>query len=217
MYLTITQFNEVVKAIDVDYTKLVADAKRIKEKIDPGKEIKIVTDKGTNLTVNVTLKNAIANDGVYTKPGFGGNIPCGEVYTPPRKKGVDGIVVIDGCSRNVNKSVVLKHPIKLTIEKGKITQIEGKEEAKELEASLQWAEDYAKYPWGIRMIGEFGIGINPNARITESTLISEKTLGTAHVAIGSNYWFGGTIFAIIHLDQVFKKPKIWIDGERLVV
>jgi hypothetical protein len=33
------------------------------------------------------------------------------------------------------------------------------------------------------------------------------------VGIGSNYWFGGNIYAIIHLDQVFKKPKIKFDGK----
>lgn len=211
------KFNELIKAVDVDYIKMMEDGKKIKERIDTGKEIRVITDKGTNLFFDITLKNSISNDGSYREQGIGGNLPAGEVYVAPRKKGVNGTVVIDACSRNIKQSLVVKHPIKLKIEDGAITQIEGKEEAKALESALKWAEQNAKYPWGIRRVGEFGIGINPGARITDSTLISEKTVGTAHIGIGSNYWFGGTIFAIIHLDQVFRKPKIWVDGEKLVV
>jgi|SRR3989344_4875226 len=215
--LKTSKFSEIIQAMDVDYKKMAEDGKRIKEKLDAGKDIRVMTDAGTNLYFDITLKKAISNDGSYITPGFGGNLPAGEVYIPPRKKGVNGVVVIDGCSRNLNQSLVVKNPIKLTIENGSITQIEGQEEAKALEESLEWAEAHATYPWGIRRIGEFGIGINPKAKITDSTLISEKVLGTAHIAIGSNYWFGGTIFAIIHIDQVFKKPKVWIDDERLVI
>ena len=215
--LRTSSFKDLVKAIDVDYASFKQTGRELKDKLDAGSEVKIATDKGTNLTFDIKLKKAIANDGNFTAPGSGGNIPAGEVYVPPRKKGVNGIVFIDACSRNVKSSIVVKEPIKMTIQEGVITNIEGGQEAKALEESLEWAEAHAKYPWGIRRIGELGIGMNPNARITESTLISEKMLGTAHIAIGSNYWFGGTIFAIIHLDQVFMKPKIWIDGEEVKV
>ena len=60
-----------------------------------------------------------------------------------------------------------------------------------------------------------GIGLNNKAKIIGATIVDDKVLGTAHVGIGSNYWFGGTIYAIIHLDQVFKAPKIYFDN-RLV-
>jgi leucyl aminopeptidase (aminopeptidase T) len=46
-------------------------------------------------------------------------------------------------------------------------------------------------------------------------IIDDKTLGTAHIGIGSNYWFGGSIYAFIHLDQVFKSPMIYFDGKKL--
>jgi len=117
----------------------------------------------------------------------------------------------------LERTSVVRSPIRIRIKDGSITSIEGGDEAKALENSLQWAEQHAKYPWGIRRIGEFGIGINPGARITDTTIISEKALNSAHIAIGSNYWFGGTVYAIIHLDQVFRNPKIWVDGKELKV
>lgn len=215
--LKTSQTNDFMKALDVNYDKMQEDGKRIKAVMDAGNEVRVITDAGTNLHIDVTLKHAIANIGFYKGAGSGGNLPAGEVYIPPRKKGVNGVVIIDGCARITKQSLIIKHPIKLTIEDGVITQIEGKEEAKALEETLKWAEQHSKYPWGIRRIGEFGLGINPNAKVMESTLLSEKALGTAHIAIGSNYWFGGTIFAIVHLDQVFKKPRVWVDEQQITV
>lgn len=69
----------------------------------------------------------------------------------------------------------------------------------------------------MRRICELGIGLNPNASIIGAMIVDDKTLGTAHIGIGSNYWFGGNIYAIIHLDQVFKNPTIYFDGELLKI
>jgi len=48
-----------------------------------------------------------------------------------------------------------------------------------------------------------------------STIMDEKVLGTAHIGIGSNHWFGGEIKTVYHGDQVFKNPKIYLDGKLL--
>ncbi len=89
----------------------------------------------------------------------------------------------------------------------------GGKEAKELENTLNWAASVAKHPGSVRRICELGIGLNPKAKIIGATIVDDKVLGTAHVGIGSNYWFGGNIYAIIHIDQVFKAPKIEFDGK----
>jgi len=82
---------------------------------------------------------------------------------------------------------------------------------------LKWAEEHAKYAERVRKVAELGIGLNPKAKIIGATIIDEKVLGTAHVGIGSNYWFGGPIRTIIHLDQVFKNPLLKLDGESFEV
>ena len=63
------------------------------------------------------------------------------------------------------------------------------------------------------MIGELGIGFNPKINLMGAMVVDEKALGTAHIALGSNYWFGGDIYSISHLDQVFKNPLILFDGK----
>jgi len=215
--LETNQFDFLRDAIDVDYKELAERGKRVKEQLDKGDEVRITTDAGTDLYVNIAGKKSIVNVGNYRKPGKGGNIPAGEVYTPPKWKQVDGTVVVDGSSACREGTIVVKEPIKLTIKKDEIVNIEGGKEAKQLENTLEWAYNKAKYPWGIRRIGELGIGINPKARIVGATIIDEKSLGTAHIGIGSNYWFGGTIYAIIHLDQIFRNPKVYVDGKLLEI
>ena len=215
--LSLEQLSHVINSIDVNYDEMHGRGLKIKERLDNGEMIHIVTDAGTDLFFGIKGKTANLNTGHYTKPRTGGNIPAGEVYIVPKWKNVEGKIVIDGSSRYRLGTQLIKEPIILTIKKDEIVNIEGGEEADKLSETLDWAYKKAKYPWGIKRIGELGIGINPNAGIIGASIIDEKTLGTAHVGIGSNYWFGGTIYAIIHLDQIFKNPKIYVDDELLEV
>ena len=216
-HLDTEQFQFLISSIDIDYTGLAERGRKVKELLDAGKEVHITAAAGTDFYYNIDGKEAKANVGRYRTEGTGGNVPSGEVYVPPKWRHVEGTVVIDGSSAVRQGTQLIKEPIKLTIKKDEITNIEGGREAKMLEATLDWAYMKAKYPWGIRRVGELGIGINEKAKIVGATIIDEKTLGTAHIGIGSNHWFGGTIYAIIHLDQIFRDPKIEIDGTLLEI
>jgi len=207
--------NHIVDAIDLDYKRFSAAHQKIKYALDRGKELHVSTVAGTDAYFDITDIKAICSDGIYTKPGTGGNLPGGEVFFAP--KNTEGKIVIDASSRNRINTNLIKNPIKLIIEKGDVIDIKDGSNAKLLEKSLKWAEEHAKYAERIRKVAELGIGLNPKAKIIGATIIDEKTLGTAHVGIGSNYWFGGPIRTIIHLDQVFKNPLLKLDGESFEV
>lgn len=203
----------IISALSVDYSHILKEDKLLKLKISSGKVMKVTTKAGTDLTIDLKGIDVRSADGKYIKFGTGGNLPAGEVYFAPYN--TNGKVVIDGSSRNAEGAVFIQKPITLIIEDNKVVAIKGDEEAKLLEESLKQAEDKAKYPERIRHLAEFGIGTNPKAKIIGATIVDEKAYGTAHVAIGSNYWFGGTNRTIIHYDQVFKNPLIKIDGKPL--
>ena len=207
----------ILKAIDVNYKPLQAHHELIRQRLDKAHEIHITTSAGTDLYYNKSGIKAISADGNYTMPGTGGNLPAGEVYSPPNARKIEGKVVIDGSSRTHEHTILIKNPIELTIENGDIVEIKGKEEANQLENALKWAASVAKNPGNVRRICELGIGLNPRAQIIGAMIVDDKTLDTAHIGIGSNYWFGGSIYAIIHLDQVFKNPTIYLDGELLKI
>ena len=205
----------IIETMDLDYRKLSKDSEKIKERLDRARSVRITTKKGTDLFFNINGRKSISNDGNYIKKGTGGNMPCGEVYIAP--KDVEGKAVIDLSSRNSWGTILVKHPITLTIKKGFITHIKGYQEARLLANSINWTKSTAKRPSSMKTIGELGIGTNPKAKIIGSMIVDEKVKGTAHVGIGSNFWFGGDIISKVHLDQVFDKPIIYIDGKELKI
>ena len=215
--LATSNIDLILNAIDVNYKPLQAKHEEIRQKLERTKEIHITTPAGTDLYYDKTGISAISADGNYTAPGTGGNLPAGEVYSAPNGKKIEGKIVIDGSSRTHEHTILIRKPIELKIEEGNITEIKGHEEARQLENTLKWAASVAKNPGNVRRICELGIGLNPKAQIIGAMIVDDKTLGTAHIGIGSNYWFGGSIYAIIHLDQVFKNPTIYLDGELLKI
>lgn len=177
--------------------------------------MRITTDAGTDVTIDIFGMQAISNTGNYRQPGTGGNIPAGEVYIAPRgTTNVNGTVVIDGSMRTDECGILVSEPVNICIKNGRAVRIEGKK-AYLLEEALKRAEQHAKYPERVRVIGEIGIGINPKARLVGTTIIDEKAMGTAHIALGSNYWFGGANRTVFHADQVFKNPQIFLDGRQI--
>ena len=215
--LATSNIDLILNAMDVNYKPLQVQHETLRQKLEDAKEVHITTPAGTDLYYDKSGINAIAADGNYTLPGTGGNLPAGEVYAPPNGKKINGKVIIDGSSRTHEHTILIRKPIELTIQNGEIVEIKGNEEARQLENTLKWAASVAKNPGNVRRICELGIGLNPRASIIGAMIVDDKTLGTAHIGIGSNYWFGGTIYAIIHLDQVFKNPAIYLDGELLKI
>lgn len=208
-------FELFVDAINVNYNRMEQKSQVIKKKWDLAKEIRVKTAAGTDVTFDVSGMEAITNVGKYHGQGMGGNMPAGEVYIPPRGfYGVNGTVVVDGSIKTESGALLVNEPVTLVIEEGKVVKITGKY-APLLEKTFQKYENRAKYPHRIRYVGELGIGINPGAVLIGSMIMDEKVMGTAHIAVGSNYWFGGDIKTVYHGDQVFKNPVFYVDGKKM--
>ncbi len=203
----------VISALDVDAKALRTKGERIKRLLDTAQEVQIITKAGTDLTIGIQERKAIVASGIYTEPGTGGNTIPAETYIAPAAKSVHGQVVIDGSIRTTNKTHIVRNPVICQVKESDITSWNNTTESRLLQESIRWAHKRSKHPWGIRRIGELGIGLNEKASILGSTIIDEKTANTCHLAIGSNSWFGGDVFSIIHLDQVIKDPTFKIDGK----
>lgn len=204
-----------IKALAADYDAMAKEGALLKEALTRANSVQIKTPAGTDLTMSVRGARAILANATYPEPGTGGNIPGSEVYIAPVENTANGVLVIDGSLRVRRGTILPKAPVTLTIKHGSVTAITGGSAAQELEETLRWAEKRAKYPERIRKVAELGIGLNPLASIVGLTVLDEKARNTAHIAFGSNNWFGGTIKSIIHLDQVIKNPRLLLDGKPL--
>jgi leucyl aminopeptidase (aminopeptidase T) len=144
------------------------------------------------------------DNGLYHKKGAFGNLPAGEACIAPREGTMNGRLVADGSCPLTGK---FKRPIEIQIEDGY---------AKEIPIRAMGALR-KKAGRCVFNVAELGIGLNPKARVTGNVLEDEKVLGTAHVAFGDNTSFGGKVGCRSHLDFVFHNPKIYIDGNALIL
>lgn len=195
-----------IRTMNANYDEIVSLTNKIADILDKGKRVHIASEPGTDLSFSIEGRMARRSTGVYKHPGECGNLPGAEAYIAPVEGTAEGVVVVDGSMAGIG---ILSSPIVLTVKAGFVKKIEGGDEAGKLEDIL------LRYGKEARNIAEFGVGTNPNAKISGNILEDEKVFGTVHIALGSNYDFGGMIKAPIHLDGIIRKPTVVIDDEYL--
>lgn len=217
----------------INYRELQSRCNALGTIFNGAESVHVTAPAGTDLIVPVKGRKLMNDDGDFSKPGTGGNIPAGEVFISPlvgdAEKGVpgcEGVIVYDGSMTFADGDSILETPITCTVEKGYVTSIKGGAEANRLNKTISDAEakpavmeKEGKLPQGMaaiykknaRNIGELGIGLNPQARITGNMLEDEKAFHTCHFAIGENY--DNDAPSLIHLDGVVRDPTIVIKYE----
>ena len=207
----------------IDYELLQARCKKLEELFTNAKSVHITAPAGTDVTISVENRKLMFDDGDFSKPGTGGNIPAGEVFISPVVGKTEGTIVYDGSMTFSDGDSILETPITCKIENGFVTDIKGGTEARRLLKTITEAEtrpftlekekklpagQAAVYKRNARNIGELGIGLNPAAQITGNMLEDEKAFNTCHFAIGENY--DNDAPALIHLDGVVRSPTITV-------
>jgi leucyl aminopeptidase (aminopeptidase T) len=188
-----------------DYGQMAERCASLIAALGDASSIRVTTPGGTDCTFDVTGRPWIADDG-RVQPGHFGNLPAGEVFIAPTRRGAHGVCVIDR-SIAVGDLGLLAAPIALHFENGRIVEVSGGKEADIVRAAIAEAGE------GADVIAELGIGTNERARITGKIITDEKVLGTAHVAFGDNTGhYGGDNSASIHVDGVMADATIEAGG-----
>ncbi|HRU29514.1 MAG TPA: aminopeptidase, partial [Treponema sp.] len=216
-----TNLESFIRTVPIDYTLLAQRCNAMKNILDRAAAVRVTAPGGTNVYIGLKGRFAKSDDGDFSRPGTGGNLPAGETFISPENGTAQGIIAFDGSISLHDRDILIHDPIRCTLEGGYITTIEGGEEARELLKTITIAEkqaaEYEKtgrlpagsgaiYAKNARNIGELGIGLNPLARITGNMLEDEKAFRTCHFAVGHNYDEDAP--ALIHLDGLVKDPTI---------
>lgn len=209
------------RTVNINYGELAERCKKLGKIFENAINVQVTAAGGTNISVPVYGRKLMNDDGDFSKPGTGGNIPAGEVFISPLVGKCQGVIVYDGSMTFSDGDSILETPITCKVENGYVTEISGGEEAKRLLKTITEAEnrsiEYEKngklpegqgaiYKKNARNIGELGIGLNPAANITGNMLEDEKAFRTCHFAIGENY--DNDAPSLIHLDGVVRNPTI---------
>jgi len=222
-----------IRTVPIDYTELGMRCAAIKNTLDKAFEVHVTAPGGTDIVIGLRNRQAKSDDGDFSLPGSGGNLPAGETFISPENGTARGRICFDGSICTNQGSIIINEPIRCVVENGFVTDISGGSEADILRQTIKDAEKNAiefersgKLPKGsgevyarnARNIGELGIGLNPQAIITGNMLEDEKAFKTCHFAIGMNY--DDDAPCLIHLDGLVKNPTItavFDNGEKKII
>jgi leucyl aminopeptidase (aminopeptidase T) len=193
--------------LNVDYDDIVYLSKEMTSMLDQASQAILMSERGTNITFDLSGRRGITDSGIIHQPGNWSNLPAGESYIAPIEGKASGTLVIDGMMAGIG---ILKEPIVAMVSEGRFVNISGGEEALKLKQIISAADENAG------SIAELGIGTNRQATLMGAILVDEKVFGTVHVAIGNNAFMGGVQNSKIHLDGVILKPTLILDGKVVI-
>ena len=196
----------VSRMLAADYDAIADRCKRVAAVLTEGEEVHITTAAGTDVTLSISGRSGISDDGDLGRPGAFGNLPAGEAFIAPVEGRTNGRIVFDGSIWPIG---LLERPLVVEIENGYATELSGPRAA-EFRSLLE--------PFGrdAFAVAELGIGTHDGARLGGNVLEDEKILGTVHVAFGDNHSFGGNVRVASHQDGIVLSPTVRVDGRVLI-
>lgn len=195
-------------AMNADYLAIRAVAERLADRLRGAEWVHVTSPAGTDVTVSTRGREPRGwYTGIVRRPGEVSAYPGGEVSFPPLEGTSRGVIVFERCVTDLGG---IAEPIRITVEDGLATRIEGGQDAARLRRLVEGV------PGGTN-IGELGIGLNPAARVSDDITETKKRIGTAHLALGDNAGgYGGVVESPVHLDGMCFAVTIAIDGDVVV-
>ncbi len=198
----------MIRTLKADYHAIAERTYKLSEILDKGRVVRLTTPLGSDLTMPIEGIKPISSTGLVLEKGQGGNLPSGESFLMPEEGKSNGVVYIDAALATIGK--IESEPVKVVVENGYATQIEGGAEAQTLKETL------GRFGKAGHNIAELGIGTNDAAIVTGQILEDEKVMGTVHVAFGNNISMGGTHNVGVHIDGVITKPTLYVDDQKIL-
>jgi leucyl aminopeptidase (aminopeptidase T) len=194
-------------AMLADYDEVDRLTREVQRLLSAAKMVHVRTPAGTDLTMSIDGREAVALTGRVGGPGTFAAMPDGESAISPVEGTAEGTLVIDHTMDNLG---LLDAPVRMNVHAGRVTSIEGGTSAKTLREMVAAADDSATN------IAEFAIGTNDRARLIGSMTEDKKYRGSVHIAIGDNHVIGGTVTSELHLDGLLLRPTVVLDGRTVV-
>jgi len=206
-YLSLPDYsNEILtsKALRADFRAITEPAKKLGKLLTAGNRLQISDKVGNKLECKVFGRKANIAPGWCWGPGTLASPPDAEVNVAVIEEETNGSIIINGSIPH-HRLGILAQPIVLQINHGLITKISGDKAEIVNEIFSTLGSDKTK------VVAEFGIGLNPRAKLSGRMLEDEGCLGTIHLGVGSNSTIGGLNDVPFHLDFVAKDLSVKID------
>jgi leucyl aminopeptidase (aminopeptidase T) len=188
----------------------VDDLNRIKERTEHlaeiesrAEEARITSPYGTD--IRMSLKG---RKGLPLHPLSGGPLivvpDYAEAAISPVEGSTEGVLVVDSSVQGWN--FLLREPLKLAVERGRITEAAGPEDYVERLKKLLATDENAS-----NCAAELGISASHTIPNLMGGVWDYGMAGTIHIAAGRNNDIGGETFSEIHVDFLLTKSTVWFD------
>jgi len=190
-------------ALTADLLEVQQVMRKMERRVRRAKVVRVTTGAGTDLSFEARGRAWVSQDtGICRRPGRVTTLPAGELFVVPTEGKAEGRLVVD-----LWFGEVLGTPASLVLREGTASKVVGATAAV-LEMNKGGKDG--------RLLGKFGIGLNPKARATGPPIEAEKALGTANFAFGDNAAFGGRNRCGARVEAILREPTVELDGQALV-
>ncbi len=211
-YLSLPEYSLALLAdpgLIVDYRGTAPRVRRVTDIFTKGRRARVTTDLGTDVTLNIEGRVGNCCSGIVTVGGDLGSPPDIESNVSPVEADSEGVLIVDGSIPYPGLGL-LQDTVLFRVRGGRISDIECKRNGalvKQLDGLFSLHD-----PAATRVLAELGLGFNDKASLSGVMLSDEGAAGTGHFGFGSNSTVGGKNSVPFHLDCVFRKPTVVVDG-----
>lgn len=192
-----------------DLTETRDRAFRLAERLTQADSARVTTSLGTEVSMSLEGRKGTGISPICTKyeaNRWAGMPLFSEGAISPLEGTAEGQAIIDGM---INWIGFVREPVKLTIKKGKVTDVSGSADAERLRAIWDQADENATN------VAELGIG-TVAGQLPVGANVDKRLIGTAHFGLGDSYTLGGKVRSNMHLDALMYGVTVELDGEPVV-
>ena len=214
-YMCLVDFNEdlLIRTVGhVDTPQLQIFMRRVAELTRNAGTMRVTTPAGTDVRFEIDPVHYVACDcGDASFPAV--HMLTGQINVVPRFGSIQGTIVFDGCVTPPFGRIP-DEPIRLTVEDGIITAVDGGEDARTYEAYLRDFNDP-----GMLKMAHISYGFNPGAQLTGNIVEDERVWGATEWGIGYVSDVDAPPCgqdAVSHTDGICLRSTVWLD-ERCIL
>jgi 2,5-dihydroxypyridine 5,6-dioxygenase len=198
----------------------------LRERVEVGAELlskassmRITSPQGTDVTYKLGLYPTLSEYGYTDTPGRWDHWPAAFVFTGGTDDGVDGTIVLSPGDVLLPFNTYVQTPVKLTIEKGFVTDIRGGLDADLLTSYIKSFDDPRGYGmshvgWGLDERAQWhGLTQFPGGMGMEL----RSFYGNVMFSIGPNNELGGPNDTPCHFDIPMRGCSLFLDDEPVVI
>ena len=186
---------------DREYKNMQNFADKLIRNLINVEKLHITSPSGTDLTMSMKGREFFTDTKLNWNTMKWMNLPVGEVIVAPNEGSLSGVLVCEDAIGGIGK---LSKSVTIQASNGTAQKIVSNDKTvlRRVKKALS-TDDWAG------TIGEFAFGLNPNARICNEFLETEKIKGTCHIAFGNNSDFpGGKNSSANHMDFLISRPSV---------